>query len=311
MKMHSLLTDPMSDALDLVRLRADLVCLSEFREPWGIAFPQGPSHLHVVQSGTVIARAPGETNGVRAEVGDILLFLRGTGHELSDKHGSPVVPLERVADSAYDPASIRFSYGGTGAETRLLCCRFNFHGPYADQLLAALPPIIHIRNAAEWLDISMRFLIIEAQQQHRPGAAVMISRLIDLLFVQTLRAWADRRDHDLGWLGGLSDARIGKALSEIHAAPMRRWTACDLAAIAGLSRSAFADRFKRIVGLSPIAYLTRWRVHLAADLLSSKSISVGDAARRVGYSSDAAFNRAFKAQFGISPAQFRNRLREQ
>lgn len=298
----------MSDALDLVRLRADLVCLSAFREPWGVAFPAGPSHLHIVQSGVATARLTGHDELLRADAGDILLFPRGAGHELVDQRGSTVVALEQIEDAAYDPATIRFSHGGDGAESRLLCCRFNFHGAYADQLLAALPPIIHVRGAADWLDTSVRFLIIEAQQL-RPGAAVMISRLIDLLFVQTLRAWADSRDHDLGWLGGLSDARIGRTLAAIHAEPVRNWTAHDLAAVAGLSRSAFADRFTRIVGMTPLAYVARWRLNLAAELLDTGSISIGDVARRVGYASDAAFNRAFKAQFGNSPAQFRKRDR--
>jgi len=308
MLSHSFPADPMSDALDLVRLRADLVSLSVFREPWGVAFPGGPSHLHVVQSGAVTARLVGDDASIRADAGDILLFPRGAGHDLCDQRGSPVVPLHDIAEKAYDPATIRLSHGGDGAETRLLCCRFDFRGAYADQLLTALPPIIHVRGAAEWLDISMRFLIMEAQNL-RPGSAVMISRLVDLLFVQSLRAWADRRAHDLGWLGGMSDERIGRALAAIHASPSQRWSAQELAGIAGLSRSTFADRFTRIVGATPIAYLARWRLSLAADLLDSRPIAARDVARRVGYTSEAAFNRAFKAQFGSSPAQFRKRNR--
>ncbi len=304
MNAHPLPADPMSDALDLVRLRADFVCLSELREPWGVAFPCGPSHLHIIQSGAVTVRLAGDAATVRADAGDILLFPCGAGHALTDQRGSPAVPLERIADAAYDPTTIRFRHGGDGAETRLLCCRFNFHGPYADRLLAALPPIIHVCGTPDWLDTSVRFLVMEAQNL-RPGSALMISRLVDLLFVQSLRVWADRRDHDLGWLGGISDARVGRALTAIHAAPTRRWTAHDLAGVAGLSRSAFADRFTRIVGETPIAYLSRWRLNLAADLLAGRPISIGDVARRVGYASDAAFNRAFKAQFGSSPAQFR------
>lgn len=299
----------MSDALDLVRLRADLVCLSEFREPWGVVFPHGPSHLHIVQSGAVIARLTGGPESVRADAGDILLFPRGAGHEITGLTGGDSVPLEQIADTAFDPATIRFSHGGNGAIARLVCCRFSFHGPYADQLLAALPPIIHVRGAPDWLDTSVRFLITEAQNL-QPGSAVMISRLVDLLFVQAVRAWGDRRDHDLGWLGGLNDARIGRALAVIHAEPARRWTSNELAGIAGLSRSAFADRFSRIVGLTPIAYVARWRLNIAADLLDSQPTSIGDVARRVGYASDPAFNRAFKAQFQSSPAQFRKRRRE-
>jgi len=308
MQSHSLPGDPMSDALNLVRLRADLVFQSIFRAPWGVAFPDGPSHLHVVQGGFVYASLAGETNSVLAETGDILLFPRGVGHHLCDLRGGPVVPVDQLV-TAFDPATIEVNHGGTGAETRVMCCRFDFLGPSADHLLAALPALIHVRGAPAWLNPCVNFLILEAQQL-RPGSAVMISRLIDLLFVQTLRSWAEDRARDLGWLGGWSDARIGRALSAMHAAPTRAWGVPDLAEVAGLSRSAFADRFTRIVGLTPMAYLARWRLNLAADLLESRPVTIGDVARQTGYASDAAFNRAFKAQFGASPAQFRKQRRD-
>jgi len=295
----------MSDALDLVRLRADLVCLTEFREPWGVAFPAGPSHMHIVESGSVTVRVEGGAD-TRADAGDLLLLPRGAGHELVDRRGSPTVPLGQIIGADYDPGAIRLSHGGDGAETRLLCCRFSFRGPYSDQLLAALPPIIHVRGASAWLDTTSRFLVSEARER-RPGSAVMISRLIDLLFVQTLRRWAAGNEAGLGWLGGLGDARIGRALAAVHEDPARHWSAEGLAGIAGLSRSAFAARFGQIVGTTPIAYVTRWRLHLAADLLDGGKLSVGEVARRVGYGSDAAFTRAFRTQFGGTPTRFRKR----
>jgi AraC-like DNA-binding protein len=288
-------------------MRADLVCLSTFRSPWGVAFPQGPSHIHIVQSGVIWAWTEGG-EAICAEAGDLVLFPRGGGHFIADNVRARRVALADIPQQAFDSETMSLSWGGSGAESRVLCCRFLFGGPLADQLLAALPPIIHINRrrapSSDWLDIISRYLIAETMQV-KPGTAVMISRLIDLLFVQTLRAWANGHDRALGWLGGLNDPRIGRALAVIHASPARKWTAVELAHEAGLSRSAFADRFAKIVGEPPLSYLTRWRLNLAADLLVQSGATIGDIARRVGYGSDAGFNKAFKAQFGATAAAFR------
>lgn len=304
---YSLPSDPVSDVLDLVRMKADLVCLCTLRTPWGISFPVGPSHVHIVQSGAIWAWTA-DSEPVRAEAGDLLLFPRGVGHSIADDVDTRMTTLADIPQDAFDPETMSLVWGGSGGESRLLCCRFSFGGLLSDQLLAALPPIIHIDRrkapSADWLDLIGRFLMIETAQE-RPGRAVMISRLIDLLFVQTLRAWASGHDRALGWLGGLGDPRIGRALAAMHAAPEQKWSAAELANEAGLSRSAFAERFTKIVGEPPLSYLARWRMNLAADLLVQSGTTIGDVARRVGYASDAAFNKAFKAQFGTSASTFR------
>jgi len=196
---------------------------------------------------------------------------------------------------------------GPGAASELLCCRFDLDGGPSQALLRALPPMIHVRGGAtsnSQAAAAVQLLMGEIRSL-RPGSSVVVSRLIDVLFVQALRAWASTHNRDLSWLAGVGDPRIGRVLAALHAQPARRWTATDCAALAGLSRSAFAERFTRIVGQTPLAYLQRWRLSLAADLLRSGMPTASEVARRVGYASDAAFSRVFSAHFGATPAAFR------
>lgn len=130
----------------------------------------------------------------------------------------------------------------------------------------------------------------------------MVSRLIDLLVIRTLRMWVSKQGNRAGWLSGLSDERIGRALNAMHMEPSRAWTVESLAETASMSRSIFSDRFTSVVGVPPLRYLTRWRLTLAADLLRTGTVKVTDVAFSAGYGSEAAFSRAFKAQFGYPPS---------
>ncbi len=161
-----------------------------------------------------------------------------------------------------------------------------------------------MRRGAEeagWLEGLTYFLLAEAREPH-PGAALMISRLIDVLVIRAMRVWVQTAPpENKGWLGALADARISRALKAIHDEPFRRRTVAELAGLAGMSRSSFADRFASLIGAAPLHYQTRWRLLLANEMLKAPDTRVSDVARRVGYDSDAAFSRAFKAQFGMAP----------
>ncbi|MBV9563679.1 MAG: helix-turn-helix transcriptional regulator [Bradyrhizobium sp.] len=162
------------------------------------------------------------------------------------------------------------------------------------------------RRALEWLRLTSHFMIEETRHP-RPGSAMVVTRLLHLLFAQSVREQAAGRPSKLGWMSGLIDPQIGRALSAIHTDPARRWSVADLAGIARLSRSAFAERFVELVGVSPLRYVTVWRLDLAADHLRSGSASISQIAHQVGYGSEAALTRAFKARFKATPAQFRRR----
>jgi AraC-like DNA-binding protein len=237
------------------------------------------------------------------------LLPLGKGHVITDALGSPAENIGVVAAEHFDRDELVLRHGGDGPVSQLVGGFFSFEGSPLSAVMSALPPLIHIprgeAGAPPWLAAISRFLVAEAQQPN-PGSSLMISRLIDLLVIRTLRSWAASEANRMGWLGGLGEERIGRVLSAMHADPFRRWTVQSLAEIARMSRSIFAERFTAAVGEPPLRYLSRWRLTIAADLLRSGGLKVTEAAYQSGYASDAAFSRAFKAHFGYAPSEARS-----
>lgn len=305
--MSAARNDVLSEVLTLIRLRGELVYTAMLDAPWGLAFQRGPAHFHFVESGQAWVIPAGEAPKLARE-GDLMLLPKGTGHVITDAPGSPVENIEVIAAEHFDRDGLILRHGGGGAPTRLVGGFFSFEGSPLPAVMSALPPLIHIprgdAGAPPWLAAISRFLLAEAQEPN-PGSSLMISRLIDLLVIRTLRSWAASEAARMGWLGGLGEERIGRVLSAMHADPFHRWTVQSLAQIATMSRSIFAERFSAAVGEPPLRYLSRWRLTIAADLLRSGGLKVTEAAYRSGYASDAAFSRAFKAHFGYAPSEAR------
>ena len=162
--------------------------------------------------------------------------------------------------------------------------------------------------AGAWLEASIRHLVAE-RESARPGQAVLLSKMADALFVETLRRYADQLPPEqTGWLAAARDPVVGAALALLHCRPCHCWTMAALAAAAGTSRSVLAERFARFLGESPLSYLTRWRMQLAARLLQTTRKTVLQLTADVGYESEAAFNRAFKREFGVPPARYRRQF---
>jgi transcriptional regulator GlxA family with amidase domain len=175
--------------------------------------------------------------------------------------------------------------------------------------LGGLPPIlkINIRNDAsgQWLENSLRYSVDNADAS-RPGGEAVLAKLSEVLFVETLRRYmALLPQEQTGWLAGVRDSEVGKALALLHRKPAHPWTIATLASEVGISRSVLAERFRRYLTETPIAYLTRWRLQLGAQMLKSTSSGVAQIAADVGYESEPSFNRAFKREFGLPPARFR------
>ncbi len=197
---------------------------------------------------------------------------------------------------------------------RWLCGTFTIGDPRASHLLASLPAVIILRGARgpalEGLEVARRMLLFEMQSPSQ-GSAVMVARILDLLFIQILRAWAAGPDAEPNWLAGALDSQIGLALSAIHRDPGHCWTVEELARACSLSRSAFAARFVARVGKPPATYLAHVRLDAATDLLRDTSLPVTLIAEKVGYTSEAAFSRAFKHRYGSPPARWRGNTRAQ
>ncbi|MDQ0440074.1 AraC-like DNA-binding protein [Kaistia dalseonensis] len=265
--------DLLSHVLAQIRLTGDHVVAQEVAAGDALDVASDEANIAVVTAGTLYLEGHDQPP-VTIATGDLLLFPRGCG-------------AFRVS-AADQPATV-------------VVCRFWFDPESLRGMVMALPPLIHIRRAETdgWTDGISHFLLIETIDA-QPGAALMISRLIDLVVIRTLRSWV-QQGHSSGWLGGLSDARIARALKAIHEKPMQRWSIPVLATIAGMSRSSFCERFTALVGRSPLRYQNEWRLGLARDMLSRRDARVGEIGLRVGYVSEAAFSRAYKELFGHAP----------
>jgi len=301
------LSDAMSQVLTLVRLRGDLVCACDFSAPWSLGL-QGPmAHFHIVERGSLWLSVD-DGQRLLLETGDLAILPLGNGHSLaSDTALTPVPIAEVVAESAVLDGAVHRIGGGDG-DTHMVCGRFSFASALAPKILTVLPPVIHIEGRhglpLEWLRLTARFLVDETRNP-RPASTLMIERLLELMFILALREWGAKSERHLGWLSGLRDVSIGRVLSALHNDPARKWTVEAMAQLAGMSRSAFAARFSEVAGHTPLKYLAMWRLDLAADQLRSGTLSISDIAANVGFASESALTRAFKAQFRTTPAVFR------
>lgn len=204
------------------------------------------------------------------------------------------------------------TYGGTGLPATVLCGYFEFDRNRAHPIVAGLPALVHIRNTDRddiaWLQTALNFMIHETKAA-KPGAELVVNRLVEVLFVQVIRAYLQQADAPPGIWAALADKRIGAALQLMHQTPEKGWTLETLAKQVGLSRSAFAVRFSELVGNTPLRYLTSLRMQKAQELLTDAGLSTAAVAAEVGYQSEAAFSKAFKKVVGKGPGTYRRRSR--
>jgi AraC-like DNA-binding protein len=219
-----------------------------------------------------------------------------------DAPASPIVQLEDLNPEHENERYCLFRHGGGGALTQLVCVKLRFDHPAAYQLVAELPKVIHVKGAEiECLEPLLRFLGSEAKGL-RPGGDTVLTRLADILIIQAIRWWIEHESNlHPGWLAGLRDVRIGKAITLIHREPGRPWTVGSLASEVAMSRSAFADRFTQMLGEPVMHYVARWRMYTALTVLQNERADIGELAARLGYTSEAAFNRTFKRVIGMTP----------
>lgn len=316
--------DALSEALSSVHMTGAIFYHAVCTAPWGFAVPPlrqvahvlapGTERLvtyHLVTEGAALVRFEGKPD-VAIAAGDVVIIPHGDAHTVSD--GAPAALLDsgaslgRFLQGELDTMRL----GGGGPATRFICGYFGCER-HADRLfLAGLPHMIKIRLSGdptgEWLQDCIRHLASEAGPA-RPGRAALLSKMAEALFIATLRRYMEGLPPEqTGWLAGARDPVVGGALALLHRRPFHPWTAADLAAEVGVSRSVLTERFARFLGEPPLTYLARWRLQLAARLLQATRKSVLQIALEVGYESEAAFNRAFKREFGLPPARYRRKL---
>lgn len=325
--------DALSDLLRSVRLRGAVFYYVSCRDPWSAESPHareiadavmpGSEHVmafHMIAKGNgwaaVAKQAP-----VRLAAGDIVMFPQGDRHVLSS---APDVEPKRISAEwifsmrdAPKPLPIAYHHGVLepgapqpvdGASTIAVCGFLGCDLRPFNPLIASLPPLLHVpaARAGEWVARVVEQAVAESNCR-RPGGDAVLERLSEMMFVDTVRRYLDSLPEDAtGWLAGLRDRFVGKALTLMHGQADRAWDVDELSRQVGLSRSALHDRFVRFLGQPPMQYLANWRIQLGARLLSESNRNVATVAQEVGYASEAAFARAFKRAVGMPPAAWRN-----
>jgi AraC-like DNA-binding protein len=313
-------TDLLSDVLTLVRLTGALIFRLDIRGPWGIAacptvdkfaslLPTGTNHVlsfHIVLEGECWIRLD-SPEWMPFAAGEAVVIARGDAHDIADRPGRATLPLAAMlhGQSVLDLRHARFDTGA-GSVTSVLCGFLGCDRRAFEPLFNSLPPMFKAEMGTQHGNL-MQFAVAEALDD-RPGAACLRVRLAELLFMGALRSYMQTLPAEAtGWLAGLRDPLVGRALRAMHAEPRRQWSVDELAVVVASSRSSLAERFRATIGEPPMHYLTHLRMQLAARRLREQSCSVACVSEEVGYDSNAAFQRAFKRCFGMPPATWRRK----
>jgi len=318
--------DVLSEVLKAVKLDGAVFYNAEFSAPWCFCSPPSTvlapylsadsQHViifHLLTDGYGYAEVEGHSRPLPLSAGDLVILPHGDPHAL--RNGPFIKPTDHAEQVRQVFAQgLKVSRMGGGGEVTKFICGYMACDPQLSQVfLGGVPPIfkVNIRNDAsgQWLENSLRYSVDHADMS-TPGCGAVLAKLAEVLFVETLRRYiAMLPPEQTGWLAGVRDLEVGKALALLHRRAAHPWTIASLANEVGISRSVLAERFRCYFSETPIAYLTGWRLQLGAQMLKSTSRSVMEVAAEVGYESEASFNRAFKRQFGLPPARFRRQSR--
>lgn len=297
--------DPIDDVFGSMRVHTSLYARIEASTPWGVTFVRGKAARfgYVVRGQcwlTVAGRAP-----VQVSAGDCWMIVGGAQYALQDQPGTPT---EYCYKALREHSNHVVRLGGGGDPVTVITGWFLFDRQGAQPLIDLMPELILTRMDAERSELMQSTLHLLAVETARRslGTDIMVSRLADILFIQAIRAHAASEGAEAsGWIGALIDPRLSRAFAAIHARVENGWTVEELAREAGMSRSAFAARFRDSVGLSPLDYVTRWRMFRAGGMLRQGQHSIAEIAVRVGYENESAFAKAFKRVTGMTPGAYR------
>ena len=330
--------DTLSDLLRAVRFRGALFYYIEGASPWVAEAPPaseiipailpGAEHMiefHGVVKGSCWAAIAGESP-LRLEEGDVVLFPQGDPHVMSSAPGMRAPGVDRSFFFSPRPPQLPYALSMTGAEittarldggggnpSTIACGFLGLDARPFNPLLAALPRVLRVPGstlgADSWVTTFLRAVVTESNQR-RPGGEAVLERMSEMLFVEVLRRHVDSLPPEqTGWLAGMRDPAVGRALSLLHERPAAPWTLEKLGEEAGLSRSSLHERFSHFIGTPPMQYLTRWRMQVASGLLRDTGAKLVEVSLAVGYESEAAFSRAFKREVGVSPGAWRRERR--
>jgi len=305
--------DALADVLKTIRLHTSTYFCSDFNTHWGMDIPHGDNGLfHVIVEGECWVKIENRDDPIHMKAGDIVAFPTGGAHWISDRPDSKRLTAEAVASKILKGDNPFYNADEATATTQtLLCGAFEYDSSISHPFLRELPCFIHIQAGKspelQWLK-ELTSVLSKESKQPSPGSSVVIDRLTEVLFIQILRLHVQEEPAKLGYISALSDSKIGPALNQIHAEENAEWSVETLASHVALSRSAFSDRFMKLIGEPPKTYLINWRMQKAKSKLENTEIGMYDIAESAGYSSESAFSKAFKQYFTRTPGSYRKRL---
>jgi AraC-like DNA-binding protein len=313
--------DILSDALRVLRLTGAVFLGAEFTAPWCVLsegrrpitepLPPGGNVIffHLLTEGRCKVRLADGGDVVELVAGDMVMMSRDDNHLMGSDLGLKPVRAAALVKPAAANGLMRLDYGGGGEMTRFGCSFLTCDERLCRPLLDALPRILRI-PIGDGPEVAWMRNLMQAGNEEtaaaRPGGATVLAKLSELIFVEAMRRYIQSLpDGTAGWLAGLRDRFVGRALALMHERPGHDWTVDELAEKAGISRSVLAQRFTDLIGQPPMQYLTRWRMTISAQRLRSEPVSIARVAADMGYDSEAAFTRAFKRELGETPAAWR------
>ena len=300
--------DALSDVLESLKLKAVVYQKIRFSAPWGVAIAQDQySQFWRLLKGTCYVSIPGEEM-IRMNEGDFVFVPHGAAHRILGHPGNASVPAASYVAALQCGQPL---FRGNDEETLLIGGHFEFSSSVQHPFVQSLPKAIRINSSQNeirfWLQQASSFMNDELISG-RAGNQIILGKLAEVVIILIIRAYIEEGDLDQGFLRAFKDPRISASLNSMHTAPEKDWTLDQLAAVAGMSRSLYCKEFKRLLGETPLAYLTNWRILKSREFLMTSKENICEIAERVGYQSEAAFNRLFKSKVGETPASYRRRL---
>ncbi len=303
--------DYLSDILKTISLNSAIYFEKSFCGSWGMKMEQSPyGQFHAVTSGSCLLKLEDKEQTTLLSAGDIIFFPFGRPHSVSDPTGTTIINGHEVYDAHQEGREI-FSDGVEQAS--LICGHFEFDRTLVHPFIESLSDFIYIRANDPFSKLIMNFVREISQENERqvPGHRAVIRKLAEILFIQIVRSYALNSEQDISFLKVLSDRNISRALDLIHAAPEKNWNIDSLVKESGLSRTSFINKFSKLVGLTPIQYLSSWRLLKGKQLIESTALPIFEIGEKVGYNSEVSFSRAFKRHFNISPGKARTMYKVQ
>lgn len=303
--------DVLTEVIRSSRTRTAVYGRLELSAPWGFRMEPRPNlALYAVMRGSPVLEIG--KRRLTLGVGDLVFLKPGLTYALKDHPRSRVASVEEVYAQRGGRCGGLVVYGGDGAQTTILSAGFIFEDQDPSPLLGYLPDVLHVPaeddGLVRWLESTLRLMASEMQIEE-PGYELIASRLAEVLFVHALRHHVKENPSEAGWLRAVGDPQLGAAFQAMHARPAEPWTVESLARAAAMSRAAFAARFREVVGMAPLAYLTHWRMHRASALLGESRKTVAEIALAVGYETESAFAKVFKRHREVTPGVYRRGLR--